>query len=54
MWHGLAIAAVMPKTIVVQGAKLAGYVVQDNGQVICVQEELVPIGTIHAQQEVFP
>jgi hypothetical protein len=54
VWHGLAIAAVMPKMIVVRGAKLAGYAGQDNGQVICAQVGLVPIGTIHAQQEVFP
>jgi len=53
-WHGLALAAVMPKTIVVRGAKLAKYVVQKNGRVICAQAGLAPVGTIHVRQEVFP
>ncbi len=54
MWHGIAIVAAMPKAIVVRGAKLAGDVLQGNGQVIYARVELVPIGTIHAWQEVFP
>jgi hypothetical protein len=54
VWYLPAMVAVRPTTIVVREAKLARNAVQDNGQVICVQVGLVPIGTIHAQQEVFP